>query len=63
MVTCTEVVEKQLRHAASTGRALILKNSHVGGHKYAGNTIVRLFTPLTPRLYIYSQPESEPESN
>ncbi|EIN10287.1 hypothetical protein PUNSTDRAFT_84220 [Punctularia strigosozonata HHB-11173 SS5] len=38
-----EIIEKQLRHAASTERALILKNSHIGGHKYAGNTII--YTP------------------
>lgn len=27
----------------TTKRALILKNSHIGGHKFAGNVIVSIF--------------------
>ena len=38
--------------AADSKRALVLYCSHIGGHKYAGNVIVRavlpLFLPLPP---------------
>ncbi|KAF5387799.1 hypothetical protein D9615_000185 [Tricholomella constricta] len=36
-------IEKELRISAQEKRALILKTSHVGGHKYAGNCII--YTP------------------
>ncbi|KAG5646425.1 hypothetical protein DXG03_003475 [Asterophora parasitica] len=35
-------IEKELRNSVEEKRALILKTSHVGGHKYAGNCIVRV---------------------
>jgi len=37
-------------------RALILKTSHIGGHRYAGNVIVRVLSPLSPdivRIFIF----------
>jgi hypothetical protein len=33
-------VKKLLREHAQSKRVLILKNSHTGGHRYAGNCIV-----------------------
>lgn len=35
-----ELVTKQLQEFASEKKALILRNSHTGGHRYAGNCIV-----------------------
>jgi hypothetical protein len=37
----------RLKQAAESKRALVLKVSHIGGHKFAGNVIVRLF-PVSP---------------
>ncbi|RDB23227.1 Altered inheritance of mitochondria protein 32 [Hypsizygus marmoreus] len=36
-------IEKELRSSAQEKRVLILKTSHIGGHKYAGNCII--YTP------------------
>ena len=33
-------MKQQLKGLQSEKRALILKNSHIGGHRYAGNAIV-----------------------
>lgn len=33
---------KQLQSSVEEKRALILKCSHIGGHKYAGNCVVRI---------------------
>ena len=33
-------IAKELQSSAKEKRALILKTSHIGGHKYAGNCIV-----------------------
>ena len=33
---------KQLKEAAESKRALIIRNSHMGGHKVAGNCIVSI---------------------
>lgn len=38
-----QLIETQLRSLHAEHRALILKNSHVGGHKFAGNCII--YTP------------------
>ena len=35
-----ENISAQLKDSAESKRALIVKVSHVGGHKYAGNCIV-----------------------
>ncbi|KAF5393817.1 hypothetical protein D9757_000225 [Collybiopsis confluens] len=35
-----EAVTRQLQEIASEKKALILRNSHIGGHRYAGNCIV-----------------------
>lgn len=35
-----ENIASQLKESADVKRALILKVSHIGGHKYAGNCIV-----------------------
>ena len=37
-----ENIAEQLKQSAESKRALIVKVSHVGGHKYAGNCIVSL---------------------
>ena len=37
----------QLKESTDSKRALIVKVSHVGGHKYAGNCIVRRRSPFT----------------
>ncbi|KAK1228900.1 hypothetical protein PQX77_008058 [Marasmius sp. AFHP31] len=37
-----EAVEKHLREYATSKKALVLRNSHTGGHKFAGNCIVSL---------------------
>ena len=42
---------KQLKEAAESKRALIIRNSHMGGHKFAGNCIVSI-----PNLYSLGQP-------
>ena len=34
-------IEKRLKDAAEQKRVLIIRNSHMGGHKFAGNVIVR----------------------
>lgn len=34
-------IEKRLKDAAEHKRVLIIRNSHMGGHKFAGNVIVR----------------------
>lgn len=34
-------VEKRLKDVAAQKRVLIIRNSHMGGHKFAGNVIVR----------------------
>lgn len=36
----SETIAEQLKQSADSKRALIVKVSHVGGHKYAGNCIV-----------------------
>jgi len=52
-----EIIQTQLKESAVSKRALIVKVSHIGGHKYAGNCIVALFfffdflTRLTMGLY------------
>ncbi|XP_006459893.1 hypothetical protein AGABI2DRAFT_184400 [Agaricus bisporus var. bisporus H97] len=38
-----EIIKSQLRESALSKRALVVKVSHVGGHKYAGNCII--YTP------------------
>lgn len=38
-----EIIQTQLKESAISKRALIVKVSHIGGHKYAGNCIVWLF--------------------
>jgi len=38
-----EIIQTQLKESAISQRALIVKVSHIGGHKYAGNCIVWLF--------------------
>lgn len=43
-----QIIQSQLRDSAESKRALIIKVSHVGGHKYAGNCIVRFFSHLLP---------------
>ncbi|KAG6855069.1 hypothetical protein C0991_005998 [Blastosporella zonata] len=35
-----EVITKELKSSASEKRALIIKTSHIGGHKFAGNVVV-----------------------
>lgn len=35
-----ENLESQLKQSLESKRALIVKVSHIGGHKYAGNAIV-----------------------
>lgn len=35
-----EDYSNQLKEAAESKRALIIRNSHMGGHKFAGNCIV-----------------------
>jgi hypothetical protein len=35
-----EYIAKQLKSSTTEKRVLILRTSHVGGHKYAGNCIV-----------------------
>jgi (2Fe-2S) ferredoxin len=37
---------KELQSSAKEKRALILKTSHIGGHKYAGNCIVCVNQPI-----------------
>ena len=37
-----ENIASHLRDSTESKRALIIKTSHVGGHKYAGNCIVRV---------------------
>jgi hypothetical protein len=38
-----EIIQTQLKESAVSKRALIVKVSHIGGHKYAGNCIVRVY--------------------
>ncbi|KXN87889.1 Altered inheritance of mitochondria protein 32 [Leucoagaricus sp. SymC.cos] len=38
-----EIIQTQLKESAISKRALIVKVSHIGGHKYAGNCII--YTP------------------
>ncbi|KAG5718007.1 Actin patches distal protein 1, partial [Termitomyces sp. T112] len=38
-----ETISKELKNSAEEKRALILKTSHIGGHKFAGNCII--YTP------------------
>ncbi|KAF9449893.1 hypothetical protein P691DRAFT_666473 [Macrolepiota fuliginosa MF-IS2] len=38
-----EIIQTQLKESAESKRALIVKVSHIGGHKYAGNCII--YTP------------------
>ncbi|KAG6911634.1 hypothetical protein DXG01_007884 [Tephrocybe rancida] len=38
-----EIIAKELRSSASEKRALIIKTSHIGGHKFAGNCVI--YTP------------------
>ncbi|KAG6820450.1 hypothetical protein H0H93_000446 [Arthromyces matolae] len=38
-----ETIAKELKNSVSEKRALILKTSHIGGHKFAGNCII--YTP------------------
>ena len=38
-----DIIQTQLKESAVSKRALIVKVSHIGGHKYAGNCIVQLF--------------------
>ncbi|KAI0026468.1 hypothetical protein K488DRAFT_92540 [Vararia minispora EC-137] len=35
-------------------RALVLKTSHIGGHKYAGNVIVRSSSPLRCAVFAHA---------
>lgn len=35
-----DIMKQQMKESAESKRALIVKVSHVGGHKYAGNCIV-----------------------
>lgn len=44
-----ECTTRQFQEIASEKRALILRNSHTGGHRYAGNCIVSLAFPY----YVY----------
>lgn len=56
-----EIISDELRQSTESKRALIVKVSHVGGHKYAGNVIVSVFAvwlsyllpPDTPLLTSY----------
>lgn len=43
-----ETIAEQLKQSAESKRALIVKVSHIGGHKYAGNCIVSVSCPQTP---------------
>ena len=47
-----EIIAKELKSSAEEKRALILKTSHIGGHNFAGNTIVRLCLPLRARAHV-----------
>lgn len=40
-----EIIADELRQSTESKRALIVKVSHVGGHKYAGNVIVSVLSP------------------
>lgn len=40
-------ITAQLKESSETKRALIVKVSHIGGHKYAGNCIVSDVVPVT----------------
>jgi len=42
-----ENITSQLKESTESKRALIVKVSHVGGHKYAGNCIVSIFSRKT----------------
>jgi hypothetical protein len=37
-----EYITRQLKTSSAEKRVLILRSSHVGGHKYAGNCIVSI---------------------
>jgi len=43
-----ENITAQLKESSDSKRALIIKVSHIGGHKYAGNCIVSLSLPSPP---------------
>ena len=51
-------LEKRLKDVAEQKRVLIVRNSHMGGHKFAGNVIVRplvhlcIFTPVQLTYYV-----------
>jgi len=49
-----ENIAAQLKQSAESKRALIIKVSHIGGHKYAGNAIVSLDLSLRvcPRISV-----------
>ena len=50
-----ENITAQLKESSDSKRALIIKVSHIGGHKYAGNCIVSLsLFPLYMRFYFCS---------
>ena len=51
-------IAHQLKESASSKRALIVKVSHIGGHKYAGNAIVS-FLPFFSFLIHPSMPFSQ----
>lgn len=45
---------EQLKEVASARKALLVRNSHMGGHKYAGNCIVSAtVSPSYPDLTVY----------
>lgn len=44
-------IMKQLKISSSEKRVLILKCSHVGGHKYAGNCLVGTIIPRRVTSY------------
>lgn len=45
-----EIIADELRQSTESKRALIVKVSHVGGHKYAGNVIVSVPLPCGSRF-------------
>lgn len=45
-----ENIAEQLKQSAESKRALIVKVSHIGGHKYAGNCIVSVRSPQPQRM-------------
>jgi hypothetical protein len=45
-----EYIAKQLKSSSTEKRVLILRTSHVGGHKYAGNCIVSAPSVTEQRL-------------